>query len=229
MISHSYFVDSDFTFRTDYLCGSCKDSFQTKEEALEHEKNCTLTDRAKTRSFRIPGRIHSHLETIPGSPIPPLFSLECDQKQEPVKKGPVKKLEELKLGWGNYNQQEGAMSLEEFASNLYNAYMAEGIEPGMKACREVAWNVMSFFGFSATCLSNHMSSEDLAIMYEMEDLGLVSSVITSESLGPSGKEWRITEFKLLRHPRLKQVERHEVSVYDTLPDTAWNKQISEVE
>jgi hypothetical protein len=74
-------------------------------------------------------------------------------------------------------------------------------------------------------VGNHLEQEDIALMYQLEDIGLVGTRIEEYNL-VDGKEWRVNYFvlnaKKIREYSSRSVERDEVAdVYGNLPEEAW--------
>ncbi|MCW6158005.1 MAG: hypothetical protein LVQ63_00760, partial [Thermoplasmatales archaeon] len=91
--------------------------------------------------------------------------------------------------------------------------------------RDTAIQVMQFFGFEREVVGNHLEHDEIAMMYQLEDLGLVDTRVEEYNL-LDGNSWRVNYF-VLNVKRIKEyssmsVERDEASnVYEELPEEAW--------
>jgi hypothetical protein len=91
--------------------------------------------------------------------------------------------------------------------------------------RDTAVQVMQFFGFGKEVVGNHLEQDDIALMYQLEDIGLIDTRIEEYNL-PHGNPWRVNYFILnvgkIREYSSRSVERDEASsVYGSLPEEAW--------
>jgi|YelNatPaOPRAMG01_1025707.scaffolds.fasta_scaffold01728_1 hypothetical protein len=91
--------------------------------------------------------------------------------------------------------------------------------------RDTAVQVMQFFGFGREVVGNHLEQDDIALMYQLEDIGLIDTRIEEYNL-PHGNPWRVNYFVLnvgkIREYSSSSVERDEASnVYGSLPKEAW--------
>ncbi len=216
MIRHSYFTSSSFDFMTDYLCSWCKSTFATEKETIEHEEKCKMKKHVRSSRSKHSLPIQKF---APDSQLSLEISLETKIVESPAPKTHDKKLPKQIV-----SVHDSPMTVDEFADNLEKASRNASIHLSKKECKETAWVVMSYFGFSNTFLSNHLSSDEIALMYDMEDLGLVKGTLTTESLSATGREWRISEFHLIRHPKIADTPEIITSVYDDLPEIAWHKE-----
>ncbi len=81
------------------------------------------------------------------------------------------------------------MKIETLTKALVRAYDFQVSE---KECHEIAWNVLSFFGYDIRVISNHLTSEELSLFSELEDLNFLRSEVSIISLPHKpGRDWRI--------------------------------------
>ena len=91
--------------------------------------------------------------------------------------------------------------------------------------RDTAIQVMQFFGFEREVVGNHLEQDEIALMYQLEDMGLIDTRIEEYNL-PDGNSWRVNYFVLntrkIREYSSMNVDRDESqNVYEALPEEAW--------
>ena len=96
---------------------------------------------------------------------------------------------------------------------------------GAEDLMDTAIQVMQFFGFEREVVGNHLEHDEIAMMYQLEDLGLVDTRVEEYNL-LDGNPWRVNYFvlnvKKIREYSSISVERDEASnVYEDLPQEAW--------
>ncbi len=105
-------------------------------------------------------------------------------------------------------------------------YSQKGIEAKADDLLDTAISIMQFFGFENEVVGNHLEHEDLAVMYQLEDLGLVKTRIEEEILA-TNKIWRVNYFildkkKIKGYAAMEPQKKDEFSdLYDSLPEEAW--------
>ncbi len=95
----------------------------------------------------------------------------------------------------------------------------------------MAQHIMNFFGYNERIIDNVLEPEDRDAFYMLEDTGILTTEREETTLY-DGREWRI-HYWLFRKERIWELisgeERHEgvkrrhSSVYDDIPDDAWNR------
>ena len=104
-------------------------------------------------------------------------------------------------------------------------YSRNGMDLKADDLRDTAVQVMQFFGFEREVIGNHLEQDEIALMYQLEDIGLIDTRIEEYNL-LDGTPWRVNYFilnaKKTREYSSMSVERDEASnVYDDLPEEAW--------
>ncbi len=116
------------------------------------------------------------------------------------------------------------MNIETLATALQNAFNGKIPKP---ECTELAWNVLDYFGYGTRLLSNQLSSTELALFYQLEDIGLMRTEITTEFIPHLRKNWKIYQF-VLCEDRITELATHpvsataEINIYKELPATAFH-------
>ncbi len=95
---------------------------------------------------------------------------------------------------------------------------------------EMAWDVLSYFGYSNRAIGNVFGPSELAMLYELEDEGMVKIEIREEPIKKSSKPWRVIEFILVERKIREIASRYderlssadnptssEFGIYDRLP------------
>jgi len=118
---------------------------------------------------------------------------------------------------------------EELANALAYAYSLRGTEIPMDDAMSTSLQILSFFGYENQVLGNSLDQEDLALMYQLEDLDLVKTEVEYDTVA-GNKEWRINYF-LLNKKKIREYASRErenetgknefSSIYDNLPEEAW--------
>ncbi len=107
-------------------------------------------------------------------------------------------------------------------------------------CKEMAWNILSFFGYGNRVLSNRLDSGELALFYELEDRGLIRTEIRLEQiLSRKAYSWRVVEFVLLEDRIEKVIAQAATSphvdtaddfnIYSSLPPEAFRNCDNDIE
>ena len=93
--------------------------------------------------------------------------------------------------------------------------------------QDTALQVMQFFGFEREVVGNHLEPDEISLMYQLEDVGLVGTRIEEHNL-IDGKPWRVNYFilnaKKIRECSSKNLEGNSIDVsqvYDDLPKEVW--------
>ncbi len=95
----------------------------------------------------------------------------------------------------------------------------------------MAQHIMNFFGYNERIIDNVLEPEDRDAFYMLEDSGILTTEREETTLY-DGREWRI-HYWLFRKERIWElvsgeehregVKRKHSSVYDDIPDDAWNR------
>ncbi len=95
----------------------------------------------------------------------------------------------------------------------------------------MAQHIMNFFGYNERIIDNVLEPEDRDAFYMLEDSGILTTEREETTLY-DGREWRI-HYWLFRKERIWElvsgeehregVKRKHTSVYDDIPDDAWNR------
>jgi len=118
---------------------------------------------------------------------------------------------------------------KKLAKAIVYAYSLKGIDIPMGDALEISLQALSFFGYETRILSNTLERDDLVIMYNLEDLGLLRTESEEIPLGRNSKPWRISYFSLNRERILeyasgskeKEPLSEASSVYENLPEEVW--------
>lgn len=121
--------------------------------------------------------------------------------------------------------QNRVITHEDLAKAMAYAYSMNGMVIKAEDLSSTAIQVMQFFGSEREIVGNHLEQEDIALMYQLEDIGLVGTRIEEYNL-VDGKEWRVNYFvlnaKKIREYSSRSVKRDEVTdLYGNLPEEAW--------
>ena len=109
------------------------------------------------------------------------------------------------------------------------AYLYSQNGTGAKAddFRDTAMQVIQFFGFEREVVGNHLEPDEISLMYQLEDIGLINTKIEEHNL-LDGKPWRVNYFilnvKKIREYASKNVEENpsdDSQVYQDLPEEVW--------
>ena len=116
---------------------------------------------------------------------------------------------------------------EDLAKAMAYLYSSNGMISKADDLRDTAIQVMQFFGFEREVVGNHLEQDEIALMYQLEDAGLVDTRIEEYNL-PDGNPWRVNYFilnarKIREYSSMKAEENaSDVSqVYQDLPEDAW--------
>ena len=115
----------------------------------------------------------------------------------------------------------------DLAKAMAYLYSRNGTELDVDDLRDTAMQVMQFFGFEREVVGNHLEQDETALMYQLEDAGLIGTRTEEYNL-TDGNPWRVNYF-ILNSEKVKEfssrtVEENqdEVSqVYENLPEEAW--------
>ena len=127
-----------------------------------------------------------------------------------------------------YKSEDRYMPIQgDLAKAMAYLYSREGTILKEEDLRDTALQVMQFFGFEREVVGNHLEQDEIALMYQLEDVGLVSTRIEEYNL-LDGNPWRVNYFilnarKIREHSSMKVEENaSDVShVYEHLPEEAW--------
>ncbi len=114
---------------------------------------------------------------------------------------------------------------DDLAKAMAYAYSRNGMELKADDLRDTAAQMMQFFGFEREVVGNHLEHDEIAMMYQLEDLGLVDTRVEEYNL-PDGNYWRANYFvlnvKRIKEYSSRSVEYNEpLNVYENLPEEAW--------
>ena len=116
---------------------------------------------------------------------------------------------------------------QDLAKAMAYLYSKNGAVLTAEDLRDTAVQVMQFFGFEKEVVGNHLEQDEIALMYQLEDTGLVDTRIEEYNL-LDGNSWRVNYFilnvKKIREYSSKEIESNlsDVSqVYQDLPEEAW--------
>jgi hypothetical protein len=131
----------------------------------------------------------------------------------------------------SYSGRKGSETVnhKKLAKAIVYAYSLKGIDIPMGDAVETSLQALSFFGYETRILSNTLESDDLMVMYSLEDLGLLKAESEEISVGRSNRPWRISYFSMNRERILEYAsesrEEEPVSeassVYENLPEEVW--------
>ncbi len=105
-------------------------------------------------------------------------------------------------------------------------YSQKGIEAKADDLLDTAISIMQFFGFESEVVGNHLEREDLAVIYQLEDLGLVKTG-TEEYLIAANRVLRVNYFildarKIKEYAAMGQQKKDEFSdLYNSLQEEVW--------
>ncbi len=114
----------------------------------------------------------------------------------------------------------------DFARAMAYLYSKKGIEAKADDLLDTAVGIMQFFGFDDEVVGNHLEHEDLALMYQLEDLGLVKTRI-EEHIIAANRVWRANYFildknKIKEYAAMGPQKKDEFfDLYNSLPEEAW--------
>ena len=116
---------------------------------------------------------------------------------------------------------------DQLASAMAYCYSEMGRKTEPNEFGETATQIMQFFGFEREVVGNHLEQDEIALMYQMEDIGLINTSIEEYTL-MDGTPWRVNYFILnsekIREFSSKTVRTNQDNaslVYENLPAEAW--------
>jgi hypothetical protein len=116
---------------------------------------------------------------------------------------------------------------EDLAKAMASLYSKDGTALKADELRDTALHVMQFFGFEREVVGNHLEPDEISLMYQLEDIGLISTRIEEHNL-LDGKPWRVNYFILnvgkIREYSSKTIEGNSADacqVYENLPEEMW--------
>jgi len=131
----------------------------------------------------------------------------------------------------SYSGRKGSepVNHKKLAKAIVYAYSLKGIDIPMGDAVETSLQALSFFGYETRILSNTLESDDLVIMYALEDLGLLKAESEEIPVGKSNRPWRISYFSMNRErileyaseSREKEPVSEASSIYENLPEEVW--------
>ena len=116
---------------------------------------------------------------------------------------------------------------QDLAKAMTFLYSKNGAVLPAEDLRATAVQMMQFFGFEREIVGNHLEHDEIAMMYQLEDLGLVDTRVEEYNL-PDGNSWRVNYF-ILNARKIKEYSSMKVEenpsgisqVYQDLPEEAW--------
>ena len=116
---------------------------------------------------------------------------------------------------------------DDLAKAMAYLYSKNGAVLSAEDLRDTAIQVMQFFSFEKEVVGNHLEHDEIAMMYQLEDLGLVDTRVEEYNL-QDGNSWRVNYFilnaKKIREYSSMKVEENPScisQVYQDLPEEAW--------
>ena len=112
---------------------------------------------------------------------------------------------------------------KDLAKAMAYLYSQKGMEIGSDELKETATQVIQFFGFEKEVVGNHLEQDEIAVMYQLEDIGLINTKIEEYNLS-DGKPWRVNYF-ILNIKRIKECSSNSIEektdevlqIYESLP------------
>ena len=120
------------------------------------------------------------------------------------------------------------MRIEDLRGIIVQAHAMRGQQIPPDSAMDLAWAVLSFFGYSDHCLANALSPEDNAIFCDLEDMGILKPESKVEILPESTVEWRTIQwtfdaFGISRIRSWKPAARDDLqALYASLPPEAFS-------
>ena len=120
------------------------------------------------------------------------------------------------------------MRIEDLRDIIVQAHAMRGQQIPPDSAMDLAWAVLSFFGYSDHCLANALSPEDNAIFCDLEDMGILKPESKVEILPESTVEWRTIQwafdaFGISRIRSWKPAARDDLqALYASLPPEAFS-------
>ncbi|MCL4447852.1 MAG: hypothetical protein M0Z77_08250 [Thermoplasmatales archaeon] len=124
-------------------------------------------------------------------------------------------------------QQGYVPTHSDLARAMTYLYSRKGMDLSADELRDTAVQVMQFFGFEKEVVGNHLEPEEISLMYQLEDIGLISTRIEEHNL-LDGKPWRVNYF-VLNSNRIREYSSGKIEddtsdvshVYQDIPEEAW--------
>ena len=130
-------------------------------------------------------------------------------------------------GLAETSSTKTVMTPGELAVAMANVYTEQGREVNVEEFRSVAEGIIQFFGYDSEVVENHLEEGDRQVMYQLEDIGLVSTRSEETSLMIDGKPWR-THYFVLNRDRIREAASRKTeatdafsATYGSLPEEAW--------
>ena len=124
---------------------------------------------------------------------------------------------------------------------LSRAIFVEFSDLSQEQSDELAWEIVSYFGFNDRILANVLDHAGFLLMYDLEDHGFVRMESMYDILATSGKEWR-TVSVVLCTARIKQLSTQARKIppiddpdvlisriYESLPDEVFHSDFMEAQ
>ena len=116
---------------------------------------------------------------------------------------------------------------DQLASAMAHCYSEMGRKVRPEEFTGTAIEIIQFFGFEREVVGNHLEPDEISLMYQLEDIGLINTKIEEHNL-LDGKPWRVNYFilnvKKIREYASKNVEENpsdDSQVYQDLPEEVW--------
>lgn len=119
------------------------------------------------------------------------------------------------------------MRIEDLQDIIVKAHAIRGEELPADKAMDIAWIVLSFFGYSDHCLANALDSQETALFYDLQDMGILKPESKTEIPGESTAEWRMIRwtfdfFGISKIKDRKPQARDDLqSLYASLPPEAF--------
>ena len=115
----------------------------------------------------------------------------------------------------------------DLASAMAYLYSQSGTVAKVDDFSDASAGIMQFFGFEREVVGNHLEQDEIALMYQLEDIGLVNTRIEEYTL-MDGTPWRVNYF-ILNSEKIREFSSKTVRasqdnasmVYENLPAEAW--------
>ena len=86
-------------------------------------------------------------------------------------------------------------SIEKLAVAIISSYKGKGLDMAKGDAVDIAEYLLGFFGYGTEIIDNMLENYDRDIFYSMEEIGIVDTVKTVETLY-NGKTWRLNKWRL---------------------------------
>ncbi len=208
---------------------------KTKEYISSFMKEYYVKNRERIREYQheyylknkeeISYRNHEYYLKIKSDPNNPLKKYYQENRDRIRKKQHEYYLRRKGIQLPEYSQRYIPVPAD-LAKAMAYLYSKNGIEANIDDLLDTAIGIMQFFGFEDEVVGNHLEHEDLALMYQLEDLGLVKTRIEEEVLA-TNKIWRANYFildkkKIKEYAAMGPQKKDEFfDLYDNLPEEAW--------